>query len=282
MPPQSPHGDNITDRLILDGHNRTEACRRAGVEPTIYRGDDLTEYVIDANSSRRHMSTGARAMADALVLDADGRRHNGKWDGAKGRAIIRPESGTNAKTWKNLLAQAGLVLDYAPHLAEQVVDGNIPLDAAYREAQQAKDADRAELDRQARIDAEEAEAREFIEREAPDLAERVDGTDFQTFSEAYAVWEKRNREEAARIAREKAEQAAREKAERDNAEDRVRTMLGSLMRLESLAEPEQSHSPPLHRPHSRRVAVSTALTQSMEGTPWTAASTPLKAPRARS
>ena len=89
------------DGLILDGRNRAAACERVGVAPTttVYEGDDLAEYVIDANSSRRHMTTGARAMATALVLVEDGRRINGKWDGAKGRKIIRPESGTNPKSW---------------------------------------------------------------------------------------------------------------------------------------------------------------------------------------
>jgi hypothetical protein len=40
----------------------------------VYEGDDLAEFVIDANSARQHMSTGARAMSTALVLaeDADG------------------------------------------------------------------------------------------------------------------------------------------------------------------------------------------------------------------
>ena len=69
------------DGLILDGRNRSAACERAGVSPTtiVYEGDDLAEYVIDCNSSRRHMSTGARAMATALVLSEDGRRGEGRW-----------------------------------------------------------------------------------------------------------------------------------------------------------------------------------------------------------
>ena len=60
------------DGLILDGRNRSAACERAGVSPTtiVYEGDDLAEYVIDCNSSRRHMSTGARAMATAAWQNA--------------------------------------------------------------------------------------------------------------------------------------------------------------------------------------------------------------------
>ena len=69
-----------TDGRILDGRNRARACEIAGVEPeyVTYEGDDLAEYVIDTNASRRHMTTGARAMATALVLADDGRRVNGR------------------------------------------------------------------------------------------------------------------------------------------------------------------------------------------------------------
>ncbi|KXF51060.1 hypothetical protein AXA44_15440 [Rhodococcus sp. SC4] len=34
----------------------------------MYDGDDFADYVIDCNVTRRNMSTGARAMATALVL----------------------------------------------------------------------------------------------------------------------------------------------------------------------------------------------------------------------
>src|SRR6516164_2413820 len=56
------------DGKILDGRNRFNACKRAGVEPSVvvYDGDDPAAYVIAQNVHRRHMSDGARAMATAL------------------------------------------------------------------------------------------------------------------------------------------------------------------------------------------------------------------------
>ena len=89
------------DGLILDGRNRFRACRMAGVEPetVVYEGADLAEYVLDANITRRNMTTGQRAMATALVLEADGRRANGRW---KRGSILLPDpviairSGTSA------------------------------------------------------------------------------------------------------------------------------------------------------------------------------------------
>jgi hypothetical protein len=125
------------DGLILDGRNRFQACRMAGVEPetVVYEGADLAEYVLDANITRRNMTTGQRAMATALVLEADGRRTNGRW--AYGTFEF-PDSGKSEKTARNALNYAGVVLDYTPALAGRVLDGTLALDAAYKEANEIK------------------------------------------------------------------------------------------------------------------------------------------------
>lgn len=126
------------DGLILDGRNRFRACRMAGVEPetVVYEGADLAEYVLDANITRRNMTTGQRAMATALVLEADGRRTNGKWK--RGSVIqhgtVSNTSVTNEGAWKNRLKEAGIILDYAPALAGRVLDGTLAFKAAYLEA----------------------------------------------------------------------------------------------------------------------------------------------------
>lgn len=83
------------DGLVLDGRNRRAACERAEVEPDIevYDGDDLAEYVIDCNSARRHMSTGARAMSTALVLSEDGKREDdGRWSYGQLHGSVQSES----------------------------------------------------------------------------------------------------------------------------------------------------------------------------------------------
>lgn len=87
-----------TDGLILDGRNRAAACERVGVEPetVVYDGDDLAEYVIDCNVTRRNMSTGARAMSTALVLAADGRREGGQW---KRGSLDIGDSSDSASGW---------------------------------------------------------------------------------------------------------------------------------------------------------------------------------------
>ena len=222
------------DGLILDGRNRAAACERVGVAPTttVYEGDDLAEYVIDANSSRRHMTTGARAMATALVLVEDGRRINGKWDGAKGRKIIRPESGTNPKSWNNMLSQAGVVTDYRPDLADQVISAGLAIDAAYKLACEARDAERRKLEEAERLAAEEADAKAFVEERSPELAARVDGHDLQSFVEAKDLWQRRNREEAARLKREREE---RDRAERERVNALTHTYTDIAQAVQCLA-----------------------------------------------
>ena len=128
------------DGLILDGRNRAAACERVGVDPdtTVYEGGDLAEYVIDCNTSRRHMTTGARAMATALVLAADGRRRNGRWQ------YGHLDSKDLGKSVAELVRQAGIILDHIPDLAESVVTGDVALDAAHRRACEARDAERTE------------------------------------------------------------------------------------------------------------------------------------------
>jgi ParB-like chromosome segregation protein Spo0J len=192
--------------LILDGRNRNVACERVGVEPTtqVYRGTDLAEYVIDANSTRRNMSTGARAMATALVLKEAGRRVAGRWVGwSRSRTL---EDSPKLPGEQKALQQAGIILDHKPDLAEPVVNGDLALDAAYRKACDKRDsALRAEA-KAAREAEEEDKAKAFIEENAPDLGKKVGKGDIQNYVEALAIWEKRNREEAAKIAAKEAEE----------------------------------------------------------------------------
>lgn len=214
------------DGLILDGRNRNAACELAAVAPdtVVYEGADLAEYVIDANITRRNMSTGARAMATALVLAADGRRSDGRWK--RGSVIQDLELG---RAWQVALVRAGVVLDFAPDLASQVASGDLALDAAFRQAEDRRDAERRKLEEQERLAAEEADARVFVEEMAPDLAAQVgDDGPFESFVEARDVWNRRNREEAARLRREE-EEAKRRTAEEKKARSELYTGMAKAL-----------------------------------------------------
>ena len=216
------------DGLILDGRNRLEACNRAKVEADleVYAGDDFAEFVIACNVARRNMSTGARAMSTALVLAADGRRENGRWKRGSldnGKSTVTE----GVDNWNTHLKRAGTILDFAPALAQEVVDGHIALDAAYRKAQEARDAERLKLERQERERIEEAEAEQFVKDNAPDLAEQAESAGWSWMA-ARTEWERRNREEAARLAKEKADKARREKEERDARSDLYSGILSAI------------------------------------------------------
>jgi hypothetical protein len=125
--------------LLLEGRNRWEACKRAGVEPTVtvYDGDDPASFVLSANVSRRHLTPGQRAMAAAVVLQAAGRRVEGRW--VRG-SVVNPSSGisgiNDSKTWQNAMSRAGIILDYAPEMVDAVIRGVKAFDRAFTEAEE--------------------------------------------------------------------------------------------------------------------------------------------------
>lgn len=193
------------DGRVLDGRNRLAACRIAGVDPTFetYKGDPIA-LVLSENNERRHMGTGQRAMATALTLAELGKRRNGRW--ARGAV---PDSGGTANTsWQARIKEAGVILDYAPELADAVVAGEKKLNYAYEVACDVRDrkARLAELGEELStlvdnglIDIDEAERRaDHNNRYAAlpaDLQQRVD--DGLDIGEAEAVV--RERRERIRI-----------------------------------------------------------------------------------
>lgn len=213
------------DGVLLDGRNRLKACELAGVEPEFVTYDGPAELIgafIRGKNRRRHQPTGSRAMSEALSLQLDGKRKNGRW--AYG-ALASDDSGNPPNsTWVRAVRDAGVVLDFKPDLADPVVSGELALDNACQQAIKARDAERDRLEREERLKAEEADAKQFITTEAPDLAKRVDGKDLQSFVEALDLWKRRNREEAERIRREK----EREKRLREEREKSLRDMFTGI------------------------------------------------------
>jgi len=144
--------------VLVDGRNRLEACRAAGVEPQYWclpEGSDIAAYIVSVNLARRHMTAGQRAMALAMVFpepDKGGRGHKASRDGTVS---------------KQRLSLARKLLDLSRDHAERVLAGTVTLDAAYREA--AEGADEGERDRQ-----REREALARLRRLYPKWAEAVD------------------------------------------------------------------------------------------------------------
>lgn len=67
---QTVNGDGgvVLETMLVDGRNR-RACKLAGFRPEVrhLNGADPTAYVFSANIHRRHMTTGQRAMAVAVI-----------------------------------------------------------------------------------------------------------------------------------------------------------------------------------------------------------------------
>lgn len=175
------------DGLLLEGRNRWAACQLAGVEPTwtTYDGDPAA-YVIARNATRRHMTTGARAAAVALVL-GPGQRENGHWS----RGAVPVTDTGNSSTWRNAVSQAGQVLDHTPGLLPLVASGGMKLAEALRDATTAAQRADNDDDRWAAL----AES-------APDLAAQV-REETLTLAEAEAAARQRasDRERAIREGR---------------------------------------------------------------------------------
>lgn len=211
------------DGVLLDGRNRLKACEIAGVEPrvTVYEGDDEGAFVRSSNE-RRHQSTGSRAMSTALSLQADGYRKNGRW---KRDTLDNGKSTDTAgrDNWLTHMKRAGRVLDELPELAQSVIDGEVALDDAYRQADAKRKAREAE--ERARIEEardeqkrEDSAGRYFDNHQEAKawLDEKPQGA-FPTMREAYAAYMEHSRE-ARRVEEEKRRAEAARQKELDDAD----------------------------------------------------------------
>lgn len=122
----------VKDGVLIDGRNRREACRVAGVVPTTseLNGADPVAYILSTNINRRHMTKGQRAMAVAKIhpVGKQGRGLNAEARKAAESAGFSPR----------LLAEARAVLHWAPELANAVLAGAESLDHAYEVATERK------------------------------------------------------------------------------------------------------------------------------------------------
>ncbi|MCS5479781.1 ParB N-terminal domain-containing protein [Corynebacterium sp. YIM 101645] len=210
------------DGLVLDGRNRLEACRRAGVDPIFETregdDDDFKEFVIGVNTTgrRESMTVQIAAASVALILGYE-KRINGQWK--RNSVPVNTESRTN--TWKDAIRQAGTVLDALgpPHL-RAVRDGETTLNAVYEEARREKErienAERLKVEQARQEEDREQYATEYFDQHAAAaewLSSKPDGV-FETRRAAFAAYQEYNREARA------AEEVRRQEEERRQQEHR--------------------------------------------------------------
>lgn len=134
---------------LVDGRQRLEACRIAGVEPTftvlewLVTDEEISAYVADSNAHRRHVSQSRVWMQKGIDLKRQGKRRNGRWE----RGSLAIGKSPNSATEQDAMKKVGLILDVAER-AEALGGGfetwarlphsvgrDMSLDAAHRSAQ---------------------------------------------------------------------------------------------------------------------------------------------------
>lgn len=160
------------DGLGLDGRNRVAACRIAGIEPrwTVNDGNPHA-VIIAANVHHRFLSTGQRAMAVAVELREKGLRQNGRWK--RGSVPDAPDNIGSDINWVNRVANAGIVLDWLPEMANRVMAGETALDAAYQRASGKQKTEQARAEKMARLPTDLAALVESGVREIDDALEET-------------------------------------------------------------------------------------------------------------
>ena len=160
----SPLMLDAAGEMLVDGRNRREACRIAGIEPVYERlpdGVEPVDYITSVNLARRHMSAGQRAMALAMLYPDPakaGRRKNG--------SATEP-----LNVSKSRLSNARAVLRIAPDdLAPLVLSGARSLDEAFAEVRRREQAAMGEEAQLARLRTEASDLVELVLEERLTLA----------------------------------------------------------------------------------------------------------------
>jgi len=147
------------DGLLIDGRNRLEACRRAGIEPmfaTLPEESDPVAYIISANVHRRMLTKGAQAMAVAIARpepETAGRKKAGNAP-PRGEFLVSSQK----------LSDARLVLRWCPELEDRVLSGE-SLKEAHNEAVKRRDECASREQRLARLRQKNTELAEKVDRD---------------------------------------------------------------------------------------------------------------------
>ena len=155
------------DGVLVDGRNRLEACKRAGVPPKFRTIDaDPVAVIIAENMQRRDLTQGQKAhlAVQAQLLDSNN------------QAAVALIAGVS----RPYISQARVIAKYAPEQVPLVIAG-ASHDSAYSLAKENKF--RQE---------EEARQRSELAEHAPDLLDQVPDT--LTLAMAYAAYQERDRE----------------------------------------------------------------------------------------
>lgn len=182
---------------LIDGRNRLRACEIAGADPVFLTIASLSDdaavaaFINDKNTERRHLSPGQRAVGRALMLAAQGKRKDGRWE----RGLMKNDQNLD-RSDQVAMAKAGVLVDHDTAMgttfAQQVLTGDLALDAAHRRIMQIRKAEE-DAAKQAEIDAERLAELDALD---PRLAELVRAEQL-SIDEAWGAWEKAHADQIA-------------------------------------------------------------------------------------
>jgi ParB/RepB/Spo0J family partition protein len=164
------------EHVLVDGRNRREACRRAGIVSNytlLSDGEDLSARILSENVYRRHLTQGQRAIVIAKLFATN--------------KLTQEAASKQTAVKRARIAKAAVVLKHAPDLANSILAGSISLGNAYEEARI----------RKGRADTHESRFKS-LKAAAPDLAELVVEGQLN-LEEAQAALDQRVSQEGARI-----------------------------------------------------------------------------------
>jgi len=152
--------------MLVDGRNRMAACRRAGVKPQFEQlayGADPVAHIWSANAKRRHMTKGQLAITAGRTRLLDS--NNLTQDGAAKLAGLT----------RSHLAQAEIILQFAPELADNVLINAEPFDTAYKKATGRKQEASSEAAKMVRLQEMAPDLADLVTEERMSLAEAMAG-----------------------------------------------------------------------------------------------------------
>lgn len=122
---------------ILDGRNRLEGCKRAGIPPRLVEWDgtgSLTAWVFSVNLHRRHLTTSQRAMLAARAIEvfkkeAVERQEAGVQSADAGRSRDKAADMLKVSAFSVLKAQQ-VIAKATPELVAAVDAGQVPVATA--------------------------------------------------------------------------------------------------------------------------------------------------------
>jgi hypothetical protein len=141
--------------LILDGRNRYEACRIAGVTPsqTVWSGTDPIAFVLSLNLHRRHLTESQRAMVAAKIANLRkggdrGNQHTGGKGPTGPLATSVSDAASQLQVGERSVKRGRVVLEHgAPEVVAAVESGKVSVADAASVAKLPKDEQRERLAR---------------------------------------------------------------------------------------------------------------------------------------